>query len=494
MYVTNTQIIISEDNPYYEDILKYFVKIVEDEVKPLYELDEDSGEILIDKGLRFLLPKSVFTDVEDISSHDIDITIKEDPEFYRNILDGITLRDDQIMTVMKCLYHKRGVCQLPTGSGKTICIAAILKYYYLMLGYYPSTLIFEPTDYLVEDMISRFNSYGIPATKYKDHRKKVEGVTVSHPLSLYNDLKDEDLFDEVKIFIGDEFHHQSCNTWYSIYHNLENVEVCIGFSASIIDNNKFPITSLSNLEYEEAVIIGCTGSIIVNIPISFYIEKGILATPVLLRMSNAANEWVYDDRNWNQLRSKKLESNARTKIICDVCTLFNIINFKVLIITGTKKYAEKLVYEFKKYHIADKCILSYGGGVYLKMDKDGQLINCKDEDPKNKFKEGEYNIMIGTTHLLEGADVPNLDVICLPEIGKKARRLIQGVGRSLRVTKHGHYAYIIDFDDYMNGVLSHQSNLRMSMFKELIGVSSENIFDHCKLSDVKEIVRKLENY
>lgn len=494
MYITNTQIIISKDNPYYEDITKYFTKITENSVKPLYELDEDNEEILIDRGLRFLLPESVVSNLTDISSHDISIDVKEDPEFYRNILDNIELRDDQIMTVMKCLYHKRGICQLPTGSGKTICIAAIIKYYYLMLGYYPPTLIFEPTDYLVEDMVNRFNSYGIPATKYKDHRKRVEGVTISHPLSLYNDLKNDDLFDEVKIFIGDEFHHQSCNTWYTIYHSLDNVEVSLGFSASIIDNSKLPINSLSSLSYEESVIIGCTGSIIINMPVSYYIEKGILATPVLFRMDNPANEWVYDDRNWNLLRSKRLESDARTKVLCDVCTLFNIINYKILIITSTKKYAEKLALEFRKYHIEDKCVLSYGGGVYLKI-KDGKIVSCdSDEDPKNKFKDGEFSIMIGTTHLLEGADVPNLDVICLPEIGKKARRLIQGVGRSLRVTKHGHYAYIIDFNDYMCGVLNYQSNLRMSMFKELLGVDQKNIFDKCKLSDVKQIVKLLENY
>ena len=492
MLITNTNIVVDKDSRYYNNILKYFVKIEEDVVKKLYTINDDE-DLILDRGFRFLLPKDLIDQCDDETTHDIDVDVKEDPEFYRNILDGITLRDDQIITVMKCLYHKRGLCQLPTGSGKTICIAAILKYYYMMLGYYPNTLIFEPTNYLVEDMISRFNSYGIPATKYKDHRNEITGVTISHPLSLYNDLmKDEDIFSEVKIFIGDEFHHQSCDTWYTIYNSLKGVEVALGFSASIIDVNKLPIMSLSKLTYNESVIIGCTGNIIMNILPSFYIEKGILARPVVIRMSNPASEWVFDDRDWNQLRREKLESKFRTKILCDVSTLFNIINYKVLILVSTKSYAKSIMESFRSYGMQDKCVCSFGGGVYLKMDDSGELIDCKDEDPKEKFNSGEFNIMIGTTHLYEGADIPDLDVIILAEVGRQPRKLIQGVGRSLRKSKHGHYAYIIDFTDHNNGVLQYHSKLRMGMYKELIGVNNKDIYDYCTLSKLKNIIHDIE--
>lgn len=874
MIIDNMNIVIDKTDPYYEDAKKYFYKVVDEEIRPLYRIDEDEEVLIINRGLKFLLPKSMLNDVEDYTTNDIDIDVKQDPEFYRNILDGITLRDDQILAVMKCLTHKRGICQLPTGCfvadtpvmtllgksksikslvddynngiknyvysctedgtivpgevisgqltkyvnklyeltldngevirctpdhpfmlrdgsykhaedllmtdslmpitvyrkdvdtisdelyytghphlherlfikhpnsnglqlvhtmvtrnyypdvayesgksvhhidhnpdnnypenllvmntldhdelhlsegrntrwngpnneyyrelerqrlsnrnknnwknndyrkrmskiisknsknskmvnelnynsdfqfstrkgkvlsyinymitkfgkdnitidnfeelsyslteyrqhvrldgiakvydcstphpkgrrynginynklrelwdlildeaslynhkiikvevveleepipvydievkdyhnfavgsnksgvfvhncGKTIIIAAIIKYYGMMLGYYPTTLIFEPTNYLVNEMIERFNSYGIPATKYSDHRQSIEGVTISHPMSLYNDLqKDDELFSEVKIFIGDEIHHQSCNTWSTIYNSLNSIEVSLGFSASIIDQSKIPVVRLSDLTYEEAVIFGCTGNIIMNLPTSYFIKIGVLATPVLFRMSNAASEWVYDDRNWHQLMQKKLESNTRTKIVCDCTTLFNILDFKTLIIVSTKRYAEKIIRKLDEYHIKDKCVLSYGSGVYLKLNDNNELVDCRDEDPKSKFSSGELNIMIATTHLLEGVDVPNLDVVILPQIGKKDRRIIQGIGRALRKTKHGHYAYIIDFDDYMSGVLKYQSDTRMKMYKEVIGIKECDIYDHFSLSSMKQVVKRLEN-
>ena len=494
MLIDNLHIIIDKESKWYEDITKYLIKIEEDEVKEIYNINDDE-DIEIDRGLRFLLPQELIKECIDVSSHDIDVDIKQDKEFYRNILDDISLRDDQILTVMKCLYHKRGLCQCSTGSGKTICIAALIQYYYRMLGYYPNTLIFEPTNYLVEQTIERFREYGIPATKYSDSRNKIEGVVISHPMSLYNDLKkDDSIFDDVKIFIGDEYHHQSCNTWYTIYNGLSGVEVALGFSASIIDSNKLPITDISQLDYNESVLFGCTGNIIVDIPASYYIQIGVLATPVLFRMYNPASEWVYDDKNWHQLRKNKLESANRTKLICDTTTVFNIFNYKVLILTFTKNHAESIIRKLKDYGISDKCVCSYGGGVYLKLDKEtDELIDCRDEDPKSKFESGELNIMIGTTHLFEGADVPHLDVVILASVGKQARKLIQGVGRGLRKTKNGNFAYIIDFTDTNSSVLRYHSELRLGMYKEIIGITPDHIFNNYSIQKLKEALKILEN-
>lgn len=494
MVIDNTRIVVDTTCKYYNDILTYFVKIEDDIIKKLYEVD-DQGNIIIDRGLRFLLPKDLIDQCDDISDHDIDVLVESDPEFYRNILDGITLRDDQILAVMKSLYHKRGLCQLPTGSGKTICIAAILKYYYIKLGYYPDTVIFEPTNYLVNDMISRFSEYGIPVTVYKDNRTKISGVVVTHPISMYNDIKiDNSIFDNVKIFIGDEFHHQSCETWYTIYNNMRGLEVSLGFSASMIGKEKLPIVDLSKLTYDELVIIGCTGALLINFDPSYYIEKGILAKPVLFRMNNPASEFVYNDKNWHNLRKSRLESDNRTKLICGVTTTFNIINYKVLILVSTKSYAETIMKELVKYGVSDKCICSFGGGKYLRLNKDNEIEDCSNDNPKEKFSTGEYNIMIGTSHLYEGADIPNLDAVILASVGKQVRRLIQGVGRSLRKSKTGKYAYIIDFTDHLCSVLKYHSDLRLSLYVNTIGVDQSNVFDYCTITSFKETLRRLENF
>lgn len=490
MIINNTRIIIDKSCKQYQDILTYFVKIEDDVVHHLYELDDDSN-IMIDRGLKFLLPDELTKNLRDDSTNDISIEVESDPEYYRNILDGITLRDDQIVTVMKALYHKRGLCQLPTGSGKTICIAAILKYYNKKLGYYPDTIIFEPTNYLVNDMMSRFNEYGIPVSQYREDRFSVEGVVVTHPMSLYNDVqKDKDAFGNIKIFIGDEFHHQPCTTWYSIYNALTGLEVSLGFSASIIHKSKLPIYNLSKLTYEESVIIGCTGPIIINIDPSYYINKGILAKPVLFRMYNPAGEFVYNDRNWNHIRRDRLESDYRNNIICQVVSRFSEMGYKSLILVSTKSHAKSIATKLVDYGTSEKCICSFGGGVYLKLVGD-EFESC--DDAKNKFDSGHYNIMIGTSHLYEGVDIPNLDSVVLASVGKQPRKLIQGVGRSLRKTKTGNYAYIIDFTDHNCRVLSRHSELRLTYYLDIIGVDSSDIYSNCNFDEFKNILNKLED-
>ena len=102
-------------------------------------------------------------------------------------------------------------------------------------------------------------------------------------------------------------------------------------------------------------------------------------------------------------------------------------------------------------------------------------------------------ILVGTTHIYEGADIPSLDVVILANIGKKPRVLIQGIGRSLRKTKNGKYAHVIDFTDYMDKILNYHSRLRRDLCRSVIGIKKENIFDDIDFNMFKKLVMNLED-
>ena len=70
---------------------------------------------------------------------------------------------------------------------------------------------------------------------------------------------------------------------------------------------------------------------------------------------------------------------------------------------------------------------------------------------------------------------------------------MQGIGRALRKTKSGKYAYLVDFTDHEDVVLSKHSKLRMTRYKELIGVPDNMTFDFVETKDLDRIFSSLED-
>ena len=170
-------------------------------------------------------------------------------------------------------------------SGKTEIMAGFLMGLKEICGYIPDTIILEPTLLLVNSTVERLRRYGIDASAYSESRGSISGVLVTHPTSLNNDLeKNPDLLRNLKVFLSDEGHHLQADTWNRLLVSCSNIEFSIAMSASVIDPNRIPIVELGRLDYNEVLVVGATGDVIMNIPPSFYIQKGILANPIFFRL------------------------------------------------------------------------------------------------------------------------------------------------------------------------------------------------------------------
>lgn len=479
----------SRDNETEEDIFKAYT-LESDDGTPLVE-GEAGTRMTIPKGLLQFLPSDLETvdkSIRTIQDYDVD--------GIQDCLEGITLRDDQVLAITKMTKVRNGIIQMATGAGKTECIAGFLINFYNHNGYFPSTLILEPTVHLVEATVKRLNAYGIPAEMYAKNRGTLTGISVTHPMSLNNDLKDDPtILRDLKVFITDECHRLSADTWRSLINYMDNVEFTLGVSASAIYPTKIPVKSLDMLDGDEVRIIGVTGNVILDIPPSYYINHNILARPVLLRMTNPANEHYGQYKsNWGQIRKKVLESPTRTSKISQVASFFSSCGFKCLILVGTKNHAYEVMKYVSRIGLSDKCRSSFGGGIYYKYnDSKDKPVKCSsDENVFQGFEEGKFSIFIGTSHIYEGMDVPNLDVVILGSVGKKLRRIIQGVGRAIRKSKTGNNAYIVDFTDHCNRVLRTHSLKRATICREIIGVPDSSVYGNLDLSTLKNIILQLE--
>ena len=297
-------------------------------------------------------------------------------------------------------------------------------------------------------------------------------------------------------------HHLKCDTWNTLNSMLPNVEYSLGFSALSIDKNEVYKTNFQDLSYQSALIVGSTGKVLMHMDPSYYIKKGIIALPVVFRVSHCHRlPEGFDESNWTKLVKLGLMSSERTNKIAKVTSIFSKYNRKVLVLVSEKDYAFTLC-RFLSHYGVNNFGIAFGanegytfGGYGPPTDEDDMNIIFEREDSFeviNKLDNGEINVLVATSHLDEGADLNELDVCILACGGKKDRKIVQRVGRVLRKSKSGKYGYVVDFTDQGSKVLARQSSSRMTMYKKDIGVPLENIYDNILIENIEDKFKELE--
>lgn len=493
MIIEGTKLRVKQNHPHYSS-LKFVLTIFDSDgsLKKLYEEDSESKDLIINRGLIPILEKMNALKQSEI--HDTtpnNLSINEDIIVPRDLLKGIELRPEQELAIMRSLKNHRGLIQAATGAGKTYMICGVLQFLKNKFGRYPNSIILVPTQYLMESFQENLESLGIPSQIYNDCRGELNGIVIAHPKSLNNDL-DKGLINlnNVEVLIADESHHVAATTWMRLFLGSVNAQYVLGFSASIIDSRNLPIQRLSDLTYDELKIIESTGDVLLDVPPSYYSDGTVLAKALVARIQHTITEPIMDSKNWHQIRSQQLESGNRSMLIVNSAKCLNSYGLKVLILINTHEHGYRLLDMFNKIGLGSITACSYGNNVFYQIVNDKRVKLSKDS--MNKFKTGELQILIGSSHVYEGVDIPNLDAVIMAVVGRNNRRIIQGVGRSLRRTKNGKYSYIIDFTDNNSGVLQYHSNERRKMYSNLIGVPENRIFDSITIDNFNNLLQNIE--
>lgn len=434
------------------------------------------------------------TDIYGMSPHEV---LETDIENVLRPHAGFSLREDQVLSVQKALFHKRGVIQIPTGGGKTEIMSAIIS---VLERRCPDIriLVIEPTDVLVNKTTERFNRYHLNATRYKDIRgfgRMGFNVLVAHPTSLLHDTEDDPTFlHNMSVVFWDECQHCQCDTWMELNSRLPNCEYAIGLSALAVSEDHLTESSLRVLTPDEVLIEGATGPVIVNISPGYYIERGILATPIVVQVMNDMTSLKMPTENdWHKLRKRFIEGQERTDLAAGITELFARYDRRILILVGTKNQAKSIAKALAKRGLAGRTVVSFGAGVSHRLDADtGKFIDYDGDDVLSDFDDGRFSILISTSHMDEGVDISNLDVAILASGGKKDRKIVQRVGRALRRNKTGRYAYIVDFLDKGNGVLENHARIRMDLYENTIQIPEDRIFRGQTIDGFERYFRYLE--
>lgn len=310
------------------------------------------------------------------------------------------LRPYQKEAIKALLKNGGGIVCLPTGSGKTLMMVEYIK----ILGL--NTLVIVPT----LDIKRQWEEYDVPNTR----------------VSTYQNPKLKDEMEQYGLIIFDECHHLPSRTIYTLAMKVRTESVLVGCSASV-----------TREDGEDMKINAALGELIYNIPRSELIKQGWIANAEVIylrpKFSNAGRYMDYQEI-YNKLI---VHNDSRNKLI--VNTALKESDRKVLILVSVIEHGQ-ILYDM----LRNDCKAIFMNG------------NSKDRNPDMS----KYDVIVATPIYDEGYNLPELDCLILAAGGQSGTKLVQRVGRVLRIKPDGRLAKIYDFVDTPHYLRTHYMKRR----------------------------------
>jgi superfamily II DNA or RNA helicase len=377
----------------------------------------------------------------------------------------IQMHPHQSQAIIHAINNHRCVIISPTGSGKSLIIYVLLRWLLSVIKSDRKILILVPTVGLVNQMESDFFDYSKNDPKW-NCRKSVHKISagaeketnkqiiVSTWQSVYK--LPREWFDQFDAVIFDECHQAKAESINMIGQKMSKAWFRIGTTGT-----------LDQAQAHRLSIEGILGPAVQFIQTKNLMNKGLLATlgidAILLKYTEAEKELLKKQRYPDEI--KWLISNDRRNEFIRDLALSTKGNTLVLF-----NYVEgqgKPLYSLLKAAAGDRKVYL----IYGKTDADArEYIRRVIDTEKNAILVASY----GTTSA--GINIVNLDNIIFASPTKSVIRLLQSIGRGLRVSARKKTLKVFDIVDdlctksYKNHVFKH--------FEERIKIYKKEKFDY----------------
>tara|TARA_B100000427_G_scaffold87688_1_gene72109 strand:+ start:189 stop:1652 length:1464 start_codon:yes stop_codon:yes gene_type:complete len=363
-------------------------------------------------------------------------------------ISTIKPRDYQYKAVYEALKNNRRLLLSPTGSGKSLMIYSIVRYYAATAK---KILIVVPTTSLVEQMVNDFISYGWNANDFvhkiysgKD-KNTDKNIIISTWQSIYKFPKR--YFDDIDCVIGDEAHLFKSKSLTGIMTKLHNAKYRFGFTGTL-DGSKTHKWVLEGLfgSYEQ---VTKTEELIKSGYLSKFRIKILLCkhAPQYFDSYHDEMEYLVEHKGRNNLIKnlvKDIEGNT--------LVLFNYI----------EKHGTPL-YDLINNNVDDarKVFFVHGG------------TEVEDREEVRKITETESNAVIVASYgtFSTGINIKRLHNIIFASPSKSRIRNLQSIGRVLRKGEGKDMATLYDIADDIGG-----QNYTLKHLNERVNIYNDENF------------------
>jgi superfamily II DNA or RNA helicase len=354
----------------------------------------------------------------------------------RNNGNPIDVRDYQFDAIARALSMHRCVLLSPTGSGKSLIIYILAKYFLNLLNGHrgeDKVLIVVPTTSLVEQMYKDFENYGmlvengvhkIYSGKDKDNIRG--GIVISTWQSIYK--LDVEWFEQFGMVIGDECHGFKSKSLTDIMNKCVNAKYRYGTTGT-----------LDNAQVHHLVLQGLFGKIHrVTTTKKLQDNKTLAALDIniLVLKYDEHTRKKFGKPDYRDEIDWIVSSSARNNFIRNLAV--DQTGNTLVLFNYVEKHGKPL-YDMIKDKADNSRKVFYVSGE----------VETSDREDIRQITEGEDNAIIvaslGT--FSTGINIRNLHNIIFASPSKSQIKVLQSIGRGLRQSDDGRTTTLYDISD-----------------------------------------------
>lgn len=411
----------------------------------------------------FCLSRNYEIEIEDSLNDSEQFSESDCHKFLASLQLPFVARDYQVKAITKSIQDHRALLLSPTGSGKSLIIYALTRFYN------KKTLIIVPTVSLVSQMFSDFKKYAVNDTNHDvdtlyhqihGGQEKISNkkFIISTWQSIYKMPKS--WFEQFDVVITDEVHLAKAKSLTGIMTRLTKTKYRFGTTGTL-DN------TLTNKLVLEGLFGQC---------FSVTTTATLMQNKQLAQLSIDCVVIRYDHQTCDQNKKNTYQEEIK----------FLVQNEK------RNKFIRNLAINTKSNCLVIFQLVELHGKVLYRMIK--EKLNQTDPSRKVFFVSGETDaevreevrslteneknaIIVASSGVFStGVNIRNLDNIIFASPTKSRIKTLQSIGRTLRIGDHSDKAKLYDIVDD----LSHKShkNFALKHFLERVKIYNEEKFQY----------------
>ena len=266
------------------------------------------------------------------------------------------------------------------------------------------------------------------------------------------------LLAKFEFVILEEAHEASGNSYYEILRHCKNAHYRMALTATPF---------MKDDEESNMRLMASSGPIAIKVSEKRLIDAGILAKPYFkfITLSKKPDKLMRGTAWQPAYRIGIVDNEERNKAVCAEVKRAARYGLTSMVLVQQKRHGDVLMEMMQKAGLRAEFI----------QGEDDQVNRKK---ALKKLGDGEIDVLIGTTILDVGVDVPAVGLIVLAGGGKAEVALRQRIGRGLRAKKSGpNTALIVDFTDQFNSYTHSHAQQRQAIIKDTEGFGENIVAD-----------------
>lgn len=377
--------------------------------------------------------------------------------------EQIEPREYQIEAIKRGIMNKRYIALSPTGSGKSLIIASLIKFYHDNED--GKILLICPTTSLVEQMHSDIKEY-FPYWEGLDSITKIySGMTRENKrviISTWQSIYDNHInwFEDINVVIGDETHLYSAKEVSKLFEKCINAQYRYGFTGTL-SGEKLHQLQLEGL-FGKAFQITTTSTLIKNKHLSDFKINALV-----FGYSDKTKK-EFKRHSWEEEVQFIISNEKRNNYIAKLATS---LDGNTLVLFSRVETHGKILFDLIK-KISNKPVYFIYGGTETEIR----------EQVRKSMDNLDNAIIVASSQIFStGINIPTLKNIIFTHPSKSRIKTLQSIGRVLRVSsKKSGPSVLFDLVDD----LRHKSNnYAFNHFNERVKIYASEDFDY-KIIDV----------